>query len=303
MANRARVEIQLPAQAHGKLSAVAASLSATAHVAFFALVLSHGDAWQYRVQAVRSGHAAAPIAARYVALAPVAPAAPTARKRPAPTPTKRVARRTTQLETPVPRIRLATEQPEIHQDDGPLAPPPLRPMDMKYARAPVSAPLSSEPMASAAAPRPGVQSPEDGQAAGAPRAPMFGRGDLRVAELVTAPGTACPTLRQPPGWKPRDGALIVAVGFVVDTQGVVEPSSLRIMQSIDGPREPNQYFSHIYVVGQNRTVDRELRKAGPTWDSLVTDEVVRHVKALAFRPATRDGHAERSTVLVSCQAS
>lgn len=304
MATSGRVEIQFrPGQAHGKLSVLAASLSTTAHAALFALVLAHGDAWQYRVQAVRSGHAAAPVVARYVALQPVAQAAPATRPPAAPTPAKRVARRTTQLQTPAPRIRLATQQPVIQEDEGPLAPPALRPMEVQYARAPVSAPLSSEPVSTSTEPRPGAQSREDGEAAGAPRAPMFGRGDLRVAELVTAPGTACPALRQPPGWKARDGALIVAVGFVVDTQGVVDPNSLRIVQSAAGPHAPNEYFSHIYVVGQNPTVDRQLREAGASWDSVVTDDVVRHVKALAFRPATRDGHAERSTVLVSCQAS
>jgi hypothetical protein len=86
MATSGRVEIQFrPGQAHGKLSMLAVSLSTTAHAALFALVLTHGDAWQYRVPAVRSGHAAAPIVARFVALQPVTPATPAAHPAAAPT--------------------------------------------------------------------------------------------------------------------------------------------------------------------------------------------------------------------------
>jgi hypothetical protein len=137
------------------------------------------------------------------------------------------------------------------------------------------------------------------------RVPMTGiepaRGGLeRVAELVGVAGSACPELRPPAMWSKRQ--LAVAVTFVVDTTGAVDPATLRVIESPDRPQTDHQFHSRIYVVGT--TVRTDAGGVDPAaYDSVVTADVASHVTGLVFRPALREGRAVRSTVLVSCQTS
>ena len=55
-------------------------------------------------------------------------------------------------------------------------------------------------------------------------------------------------------------------------------------------------------MGGTAQTDPSLRAEGAEWDSLAVEDVRRHVKHLAFRPALRDGGPARSTVMVSCQS-
>jgi hypothetical protein len=124
------------------------------------------------------------------------------------------------------------------------------------------------------------------------------RGLDQVAELVEGAGSACPELRRPAAWPGRQVA--VAVAFVVDTNGRVDPKTLQVIESPDRPQTANRFHSRIYIVGAKVRVDRIDPAA---YDSLVTHEVASHVADLMFRPALREGRAMRSTVLVSCQTS
>jgi hypothetical protein len=128
----------------------------------------------------------------------------------------------------------------------------------------------------------------------------FRRGLDRVAELVNGAGSACPELRRPAAWANREVA--VAVAFVVDTNGRVDPQTLQVIESPNRPQTENRVHSHIYIVGA--TVRDDLDRLNPAaYDSLVTHEVASHVADLLFRPALSEGRAIRSTVLVSCQTS
>jgi len=137
------------------------------------------------------------------------------------------------------------------------------------------------------------------------RAPTTGarparRGLDRVAELVGEVGSACPALHTLAAWSKRQFA--VAVAFVVDTNGAVDPATLRVIESPDRPQTEHRFHSHIYVVGATVRVDPG-RIAPAAYDSVLTEEVTSHVAGLVFRPALRDSRAVRSTVLVSCQTS
>jgi hypothetical protein len=126
------------------------------------------------------------------------------------------------------------------------------------------------------------------------------RGLDRVAELVGRTGSACPELRTPAAWTKRQFA--VALAFVVDTNGAVDPATLRVVESPGRPQTEHRVHSHIYVVGATVRVD--TRRINPAaYDSVLTEEVASHVAGLVFRPALRQGRAIRSNVLVSCQTS
>ena len=126
------------------------------------------------------------------------------------------------------------------------------------------------------------------------------RGLERVAELLGVAGSACPELRRPAAGRQRQ--IAVAVAFVVDTTGAVDPATLRVVESPERPQTEHQFHSRIYVVGA--TVRPDPGGIDPTvYDSVVTAEVAGHVAGLVFRPALRDGQAIRSTVLVACQTS
>jgi hypothetical protein len=277
---------------------LAAGISASVHGALFAVVLTGAARWQYRLETTRVGRTA-PVVARYVALDPLAPAsAPRAvRHASAPASTTRAARRKPKVPLPELHIQLATRQPSIRPVDGPPALPPIH---ARFARAPVSAPL---PAAASGDASTQARSRETSGLDGRRVANATAHGDSRVVELVGPPGAACPQLRQPPGWHSPRGILVVAVVFAVDSRGRVAPESIRVVEPATGPRLADGYFSHGYVVGQNTSVDHNLRKDDTGWGTEVTDEVVRHVSMLAFHPAMRNGQPERSTVLVSCQAS
>ncbi len=127
------------------------------------------------------------------------------------------------------------------------------------------------------------------------------RGTMIVAELITGAGTACPELRLPQHWP--TGAANVTVAFVVDTRGDVDPATLRVVESPERPRRESRFYSHIYAVATNAREDRGLPDAGMAYDSVVTRDVLQHVRSLEFHPALRDGRPTRSTVLVSCQTT
>jgi len=127
-----------------------------------------------------------------------------------------------------------------------------------------------------------------------------GRGITRVAELIGKSGDACPVLPRPPGTG-SDGPVAVAVTFVVDTVGVVDRATLRVVERPGEPPEPTGFIPHIYAVGATVRVDRNLTGAGAAYGTIVADDVLRHVAALRFRPGTRNGRPARSGVLVACQ--
>jgi hypothetical protein len=125
------------------------------------------------------------------------------------------------------------------------------------------------------------------------------RGVYQAAALVTPAGSACPELPAAPAWA---GEVSVAVAFVVDTSGKVDPSRIHIVQSPGRQPAGRGFYPRIYVVGT---------KAGPTrggvdparYDSLVTNAVTSHIAALRFRPALVGGRPVSSTVLVACHQS
>jgi hypothetical protein len=137
------------------------------------------------------------------------------------------------------------------------------------------------------------------------RAPLGDVGPLprgldRVAELVSGASSACPELWRPVTWANRE--IAVAVAFVVDTNGRVDPQTLRVIGSPNRPQTENLVHSHIYIVGATVRDDRDHLNPA-VYDSLVTHAVASHVADLLFRPALSEGRAVRSTVLVSCQTS
>jgi hypothetical protein len=158
----------------------------------------------------------------------------------------------------------------------------------------IAAPGSDGPAGRGLSGELGLRAPSPGEAAPGPRGPS------RVAELVSAVGSACPQLRRPADWANREVA--VSVAFVVDTNGRVDPETLRVIESPIRPQTDNRFHAHIYIVGATAREDRG-RLDPATYDSLITHEVASHVAHLMFRPALSEGQAIRSTVLVSCQTS
>jgi hypothetical protein len=130
--------------------------------------------------------------------------------------------------------------------------------------------------------------------------PPVPRGVYQAAALVTPAGSACPELPAAPAWAGRE--VSVAVAFVVDTSGKVDPSRIHIVQSPGRHPAGRGFYPRIYVVGT---------KAEGTWgggdparyDSLVTNAVTTHIAALRFRPALVGGRPVSSTVLVACHQS
>jgi hypothetical protein len=145
-----------------------------------------------------------------------------------------------------------------------------------------------------------------GPGTGSDPRPFLGEGDptrrgaTRVVELVSGAGTACPELRRPPGQRERE--VVVAIAFVVDTSGAVDPATLQVIESPDRLRTEHRYYSHIYAVSTSARIDGHLRDIAAGYDSVLTEEVASHVRGLLFRPAMRKGRVIRSTVLVSCQS-
>jgi hypothetical protein len=130
--------------------------------------------------------------------------------------------------------------------------------------------------------------------------PPIARGVDRPAGLIAAAGSACPELRLPADWSRREVA--VAVAFVVDTNGKVEPSGLEVVESPGRPASRRPFYPRIYVVGAK--AGREPGRIGPAdYDSVAIDAVTSHMVRLTFRPALSDGSPVRSTVLVACHWS
>ncbi len=120
----------------------------------------------------------------------------------------------------------------------------------------------------------------------------------RLPELVGGTGSACPELRA--SATRTTGQSVVAVAFVVDTNGRVDPATLQVLESPGQPRTDHRFLTRVYVVGASLRVNRG--RIPPTADDAVlTKEVASHVAGLVFRPAIRADRVIRSTVLVSCQ--
>ena len=126
------------------------------------------------------------------------------------------------------------------------------------------------------------------------------RGVYQAAALLTPAGSACPELPVPSEWGGRP--VSVAVAFVVDTSGKVDPSQLRVIQSPGREQTGRRFYPRIYVVGT---------RAGPAadhldpadYDSVLTQAVTSHIAGLRFRPALVGGRPVSSTVLVACHRS
>ena len=119
----------------------------------------------------------------------------------------------------------------------------------------------------------------------------------RLPELVGGTGSACPEPRPSDAGAGRQSA--VAVAFVVDTNGRVDPATLEVIESPGRPRTDHRFHARIYVVGASLRVDPG-RFPPTVSDSVLTEEVASHVAGLVFRPALRADSVIRSTVLVSC---
>jgi hypothetical protein len=122
----------------------------------------------------------------------------------------------------------------------------------------------------------------------------------RVAELVSGAGAACPVIPVPAAWTHRE--LAVSMAFVVDTNGMVDRGTLRVIESPNQPQTDHRFRAHIYVVGTKVRPQPGLVDPA-AYDSVVTREVASHVADLMFRPALNEGRTVRSTVLISCQTS
>lgn len=120
----------------------------------------------------------------------------------------------------------------------------------------------------------------------------------RLPELVGGAGSACPELGA--SATSTTGQSVVAVAFVVDTNGRVDPATLQVLESPGQPRTDHRFLTRVYVVGANSRVQRG--RSPPAADDVVlTREVASHVADLVFRPALLSDRVIRSTVMVSCQ--
>ena len=118
----------------------------------------------------------------------------------------------------------------------------------------------------------------------------------RLPELVGGTGSACPEPRS--SGAGRQSA--VAVAFVVDTNGRVDPATLQVIESPGQSRTDHRFHARVYVVGTTLRVDHG-RIPPPASDSALTEAVASHVAGLVFLPALKEDRVVRSTVLVSCQ--
>ena len=122
---------------------------------------------------------------------------------------------------------------------------------------------------------------------GATTSPEPSRHGLdRLPELVGGTGSACPELRA--SATRTTGQSAVAVAFVVDTNGRVDPATLQVLESPGQPRTDHRFLTRVYVVGATLRVNRG--RSPPTADDAVlTKEVASHVAGLVFRPALPGG--------------
>lgn len=123
--------------------------------------------------------------------------------------------------------------------------------------------------------------------------------DLKVVELRSATATACPVLRRPPGADDED--LTVTAAFEVDSAGMVDPATLRMLELPGQPRTEYGIYSHLFAVTTRVKVDRDLPDVNAPYDSALADDMARHVAELRFRPALRNGRPTRASVLITCQ--
>jgi hypothetical protein len=101
----------------------------------------------------------------------------------------------------------------------------------------------------------------------------------------------------PSEWGGRE--VSVAVAFVVDTSGKVDPSKLRVVESPGRHSAGRGFYPRIYVVGTKAgRAPSSMDQAG--YDSVVTRAVASHIAGLRFRPALVGGRPVSSLVLVAC---
>lgn len=123
------------------------------------------------------------------------------------------------------------------------------------------------------------------------------------AELRGKAGDACPELRRPRGGSDARDALAVAVTFVVDAAGIIDQSTMKVVQAPGMPALRTGFVPHIYAVSATARIDRRLPHAAGAYGPIVVDDVVRHVAQLRFHPGSRNGRPAQSVVLISCRVS
>jgi hypothetical protein len=181
-------------------------------------------------------------------------------------------------------------------ESGSLTPPPLN-----LAAAPTIAMSEMEPM------RP--EAPErHGELAVALRAheePIqhADHSVLRVAQLRGNPSEACPELRLPRSGSGRRDTLAVAVAFIVDTVGSIDPATIQIVQAPGRPHVETGFVPHIYTVSASARVDRSLPTEASAYGAIVAGDVLSHIASLRFHPGSRNGRPAQSMVLISCQVT
>jgi hypothetical protein len=185
--------------------------------------------------------------------------------------------------------------------------PPVRPVVLTFqpAARPLALRISGvEPMTAGAPVRSsGVGTGEAGGVDVVAESPGDGwRGSSHVAELLTKAGDACPELRRPQHLDTRETGLEVAVSFVVDSLGAVDPATLQVLQAPGTPVSGMGFVPHIYAVGTTARVDRSLPEAAPEFGAIIARDVLRQVAGLRFRPGTRNGRPTRSSVMVACRS-
>jgi hypothetical protein len=132
--------------------------------------------------------------------------------------------------------------------------------------------------------------------------PNANHGLASVAELRGRPSDACPELRRPRPGNDRD-TLAVAVAFVVDTVGRIDPSTLRVVQAPGRPDALTGFVPHIYTISTSARVDRSLPTEVSEYGAILADDVLSHVSGLRFRPGSRNGRPAESMVLIACQVT
>jgi hypothetical protein len=145
-----------------------------------------------------------------------------------------------------------------------------------------------------------VAAPVEAGADGNPNVAM--RGITKAAELRSRFGDACPALRRPPRFEVPEDGLEVAVSFVVDTAGIVDPTTVHVVDRPGAPAVAAGFVPRIYVVGVQSRQDKTLPAAGSAFGIILADDLVHRVATLQFKPASRDGRPTRSGVLIACRA-
>ena len=128
-------------------------------------------------------------------------------------------------------------------------------------------------------------------------------GISSAAQLRGNPGDACPEIRRPGAWTDSRDMLAVAVAFVVDSSGAIDPATMKVVQAPGMPALRTGFVPHIYTVSAAARIDRSLPHEIGAFGAIVADDVLNHVARLRFRPGLLNGRPAQSMVLISCQVS